>query len=197
MFDQLMVFPAAVDQPDGTVGHTVSRQMLFPVIGIRCDLASHRHLLVGHLVQTVDEVHMSAIVEKQGLVITSASTGDLEVKAARGHNLLGGDIEQGDAILADDQQRFAVVQRLQAEGLIDIFNNYDTRLLAVGNDQLTGITDGIDLPVGGCIQIVEPIRLIAHQPTGLHLFPLDLMTEDLTKGAHRQQTMITRGDSQA
>ena len=86
---------------------------------------------------------------------------------------------------------------MQAEGLIDIFNNYDTRLLAVGNDQLTGITDGIDLPVGGCIQIVEPIRLIAHQPTGLHLFPLDLMTEDLTKGAHRQQTMITRGDSQA
>ena len=64
-------------------------------------------------------------IKKQGLVITPAGTGDLEAKAARGHDLLGSDIEQGDAILADDQQRFAVVQRLQAEGLIDVFNNYD------------------------------------------------------------------------
>ena len=65
-------------------------------------------------------------------------------------------------------------------------------LMAVGNDQMTSLTDGIDFPVLGSEDIAEPVLLIVQEPAGLYLFPFYLVTEDLTKGAYRQQTTILR-----
>lgn len=116
----------------------------------------------------------------------------MEVEPARGDHFFRGHIKQGDTILADDHQRFATIQLFQAEGLIDNLHRDDTCLLAVGNHQMTCLTDGIHFPVHGSEHIAEPVLLIVHHPAGLYLFPFYLVTEDLTKSTYRQQTPVLR-----
>ena len=65
-------------------------------------------------------------------------------------------------------------------------------LMAVGNHQMPCLTDGIDHPVLGSEHIAEPVLLLVQKPAGLYLFSLYLVTEDLTKGAERQQTAVLR-----
>ena len=190
MFDQFVGLSAAVRKPDSAVGHTISRQISFLATGTGSDLACHRNLFIHHFVNTGDKMHAPTVIKEHWGLPYFTCTDDMEVERTRGDDLFSGDIKQGDAVLADDQQQFAVVHALQAEGFMDAIHMDDTWLMVVGDDQMARITDGTDLPVGSSVDIPEPVMLITHQPAGLYLSPFYLMAEDLAKGAHREYTAI-------
>ena len=102
MFNQFVSLTVAVNQPDGAVGHTVSCKMVFAATGIGCNLACYRNLLVRHIVQCLDEMHVSTVIKEYWGLPYFAGTDDMEVEATRGDHFVGGDIEQGDTILTDD-----------------------------------------------------------------------------------------------
>ena len=133
MLYKLVSLAHSIDQPDRPVGHAISCKIFFPATGIGCNLAARRNLLGGHIIQTVHEVHISTIVKEQWFVVTSANTCGTKVETARCYHLISSDIKESNALLAYDQQPFAIVQGLKAKGLADCFQIDDTRLSTVGN----------------------------------------------------------------
>ena len=166
--------------------------MLFLATGIGCDLTARRNLLGGHVIQTVHEVHISTIVKEQWLVVTSANTCGTKVETARCYHLISSDIKESNALLANDQQPFAIVQGLKAKGLADCFQIDDTRLSTVGNHQVTSTTESINFPHRGSEYIAEPISFIVQERCCLKLSSLQLVEEQLAKGTYREQTAIMR-----
>ena len=65
-------------------------------------------------------MHATAIVEKQRFIVAPTNTDDTEIEATRADDFLGGQIEQTDTMLADDQELTTIVDVLQTEGTIDI-----------------------------------------------------------------------------
>ena len=151
------------------------------------DLALYGHLLIADVIEAVDEVHTTTVVEEQGLVVTPPDTGDTEVEAARGDNLVGGEVKQGDAVLANDQLLAPVIHGLQTESSVYMFNKNDLRLVPADNHQMTGVTDGISLAIIGSIDIPETIVRVSYLLLCCQLSVLQLMDKELTVITHCQQ----------
>ena len=104
MLHQLIGLTAAIREPDGTIGHAISGQMIFPATGIGCNHTSDRNFLGGYLFQSIDKVHTSMTIEEYRGLTESAGTGDMEVEMTRDEDLFCGDIKQGSTVLTNNQQ---------------------------------------------------------------------------------------------
>ena len=164
MFNELIHLTVARCQPDGAIGHAVSCQVFILAAGKGSNLTLHGHLLIADVVEAADEMHTTTVVEEQRFVVTSPCTGDMEVETTRSDHLFGGEVKQGDAVLADDQQLAPVIHVLQTERLVNIFYINDLRLAPAYNHQMTSIADGIRLTIIGSIHIPETIVPVSYLP---------------------------------
>ena len=103
MSRQLVGLSRLVDEPDGAVRHSVGSYSLVLAVGIGCHLPRDGNLLVGNLVKTGDEVFAASVVEEQGLVVAPAGADNTVVEAACAYELVGGKVEEADAVLTDNE----------------------------------------------------------------------------------------------
>ena len=119
-----------------------------------------------HFVQAADEVHASAVVEQQWLVVAAAGADDVVVQLSRTDHLAGSDVVQCDAVFADDEQLSVVVEFLEAERLADACQWQHFRLVLAGDDQLAVHADGKDFSVLVDVDVAEAVGVVPHQPLG-------------------------------
>ena len=160
-------------------------------------LAADGHLLVGDVVKGADEMHPSAVVKEQRLIVASAGTGDVIAQLACADDLVAGGVYHGDAAFTDDQQLLAVVHVLKAEGFGDLLQIDDLYVFAVNDDEVTGKADGVYLAIFGSVDVAEAIVLVAQQAGGLHLASLDVVLEYFAIGAHGEHAACLGSDVDA
>ena len=197
VFNELIRLTITRCQPDGAVGHAVGCQMIMLAACKGCDLTLHGHFLIADVIEAVDQVHTTSVVEEQGLAVTSSDTGDMEVEAARGDHFVGGEVKQGDAVLSNDQQLVSIIDGLQTERSVYMLNINDLRLVTADNHQMTGVarlcrlarprTDSVRLAIIGSIYIPEAIVSVSYLPLCRQPPVLQLMNKELTVITHRQQ----------
>ena len=104
MLHQLIGLTAVIHEPDGTIDHAISCQMIFSATGIGGNHTTDWYLFGGYLIQSIDKVHTPLVIEEYRGLTKSASTGDMEVKSTCEEDLFGGNIKQGGTVLTNNQQ---------------------------------------------------------------------------------------------
>ena len=168
VFHEPVCLALPVNQPDSAVRHTVGREPRVLAAGKGGDLSCHGNPIIRHVVKVADEMHASTIVEKQGLLVAPARADHTEVKVARANDSICGNVEQGDAVLADDEQLVAIIHAFQTKGAVNALQKNDAvDGFPVNNHQVAGMADGVVFAVLRSKAVAEAIVVVAHHPRGM------------------------------
>ena len=189
MTDQFVQVPCGVDIVDGSVIHAESLLVGMQVMVVGHDASFEGKVLTGDFRDVLaEQIHIAGLVEKDDLVVLLSCHGSLERQRERLDRTQGRGIDDVYALFRRNHQFMAI--RIDSERTVSPLDGYDVDLsVLLADNQMTGMTDGIERPFIIDIDVPDVVVLVAEDGLGLEVVPRLGVFQDLSVFADGHETV--------